>query len=469
MPWRAAAATTAPSPLDGDEDDSSTTSTTVAVAASTMPSAATWTSRPIVTSRLNGSASATTTVPSSANDAGPRRSAMSSSVRTSPSATRWRSCARGQVLECADRQQRDREIDGQGHGSVTRLEWRRRRPAPRRVSPHERRASSRSVDWPRTTSAGITAANTCDDQTSRPTVGGRGRVGLGPRRASVSPRIGQRSEGVGAVDAIDAAVARISPTSWTTPSARRVRLLGRSTRLDDGRRVAGAGTRSTSRSTTNRSTTLRRRGRRLLAAIVGLEEAGALERDPDRGEDLLDGQDLAGVGMGDLGEVVVVEALLDFDGLAGVDELVDVGWHRAQKDIVRAMQVRSAVIPAAGLGNAIPPGDQGRPEGAVPDRRSAGDPDRDRRGARRGLSITSWWSAAGRSRRSTPTSPRRGAARRARCEGQDRAGRTVAGDRTRLARRASSTRTTRRASATPSDVPARPSATSRSRCCCPTS
>ena len=31
--------------------------------------------------------------------------------------------------------------------------------------------------------------------------------------------------------------------------------------------------------------------------------------------------------MGDLGEIVVMEGLLDFDGLAGLDELVHVGWH----------------------------------------------------------------------------------------------------------------------------------------------
>ncbi len=70
--------------------------------------------------------------------------------------------------------------------------------------------------------------------------------------------------------------------------------------------------------------------------------------------------------MGDLGEVVVVEALLDLDGLAGVDELVDVGWHRAQKDIVRPMQVRSAVIPAAGLGTRFLPATKAVPKELFP-------------------------------------------------------------------------------------------------------
>ena len=64
-------------------------------------------------------------------------------------------------------------------------------------------------------------------------------------------------------------------------------------------------------------------------AIVGLEEAGSLERDADRREDLLDGEDLARVGMGDLGEGRVGERLLDFDRFAGLDELVDVRWHRS--------------------------------------------------------------------------------------------------------------------------------------------
>ena len=61
-----------------------------------------------------------------------------------------------------------------------------------------------------------------------------------------------------------------------------------------------------------------------------------------------------------------MEALLDLDGLAGVDELVDVGWHRALKDIVRPMQVRSAVIPAAGLGTRFLPATKAVPKELFP-------------------------------------------------------------------------------------------------------
>jgi UTP--glucose-1-phosphate uridylyltransferase len=68
----------------------------------------------------------------------------------------------------------------------------------------------------------------------------------------------------------------------------------------------------------------------------------------------------------DLGQVLVVEALLDLDGLAGVDELVDVGWHRTKKDIVRPMQVRSAVIPAAGLGTRFLPATKAVPKELFP-------------------------------------------------------------------------------------------------------
>ncbi len=70
--------------------------------------------------------------------------------------------------------------------------------------------------------------------------------------------------------------------------------------------------------------------------------------------------------MGDLGEVVVVEALLNLDGLAGLDKFVHVGWHRTQKDIVRLMQVRSAVIPAAGLGTRFLPATKAVPKELFP-------------------------------------------------------------------------------------------------------
>jgi UTP--glucose-1-phosphate uridylyltransferase len=70
--------------------------------------------------------------------------------------------------------------------------------------------------------------------------------------------------------------------------------------------------------------------------------------------------------MGDLGEVLVVESLLDFDRLAGVDELVDIRGHRSRKDIVVTMQVRSAVIPAAGLGTRFLPATKSVPKELFP-------------------------------------------------------------------------------------------------------
>jgi len=61
-----------------------------------------------------------------------------------------------------------------------------------------------------------------------------------------------------------------------------------------------------------------------------------------------------------------VEALLDLDGLSGLDELVHVGWHRTLEDIVRPMQVRSAVIPAAGLGTRFLPATKAVPKELFP-------------------------------------------------------------------------------------------------------
>ncbi len=65
------------------------------------------------------------------------------------------------------------------------------------------------------------------------------------------------------------------------------------------------------------------------------------------------------------GEGVVGERLLDLDGLAGVDEFVDVRWHRS-KAIVRRMQVRSAVVPAAGLGTRFLPATKAVPKELFP-------------------------------------------------------------------------------------------------------
>ena len=61
-----------------------------------------------------------------------------------------------------------------------------------------------------------------------------------------------------------------------------------------------------------------------------------------------------------------METLLDFDGLTGLDELVHVGWHRTLEDIVRPMQVRSAVIPAAGLGTRFLPATKAVPKELFP-------------------------------------------------------------------------------------------------------
>jgi UTP--glucose-1-phosphate uridylyltransferase len=58
--------------------------------------------------------------------------------------------------------------------------------------------------------------------------------------------------------------------------------------------------------------------------------------------------------------------LLDLDRLSGVDELVDIGRHRVQKDIVRSVQVRSAVIPAAGLGTRFLPATKAIPKELFP-------------------------------------------------------------------------------------------------------
>ena len=61
-----------------------------------------------------------------------------------------------------------------------------------------------------------------------------------------------------------------------------------------------------------------------------------------------------------------MERLLDLDGLAGVDELVDVGGHDRPKDIVVRMQVRSAVIPAAGMGTRFLPATKAVPKELFP-------------------------------------------------------------------------------------------------------
>src|SRR5690606_7443439 len=51
---------------------------------------------------------------------------------------------------------------------------------------------------------------------------------------------------------------------------------------------------------------------------------------------------------------------------AGVDEPVDIRGHRVRKAIVRSMQVRSAVIPAAGLGTRFLPATKAVPKELFP-------------------------------------------------------------------------------------------------------
>ena len=122
----------------------------------------------------------------------------------------------------------------------------------------------------------------------------------------------------------------------------------------------------------------RRRRPRRRAAAVGLVEPAALERDADGREHLLHRHHRAGGRVRGLGEGVVGEGLLDLDRLAGVDEPVDVRGHRvanatgrgrpteARCGMVRPMQVRSAVIPAAGMGTRFLPASKAVPKELLP-------------------------------------------------------------------------------------------------------
>jgi UTP--glucose-1-phosphate uridylyltransferase len=67
-----------------------------------------------------------------------------------------------------------------------------------------------------------------------------------------------------------------------------------------------------------------------------------------------------------LGQRVIAERLLHLDGLAGLEELVDVGRHQERNDIVLSMRVRSAVIPAAGLGSRFLPASKAVPKEMFP-------------------------------------------------------------------------------------------------------
>jgi UTP--glucose-1-phosphate uridylyltransferase len=70
--------------------------------------------------------------------------------------------------------------------------------------------------------------------------------------------------------------------------------------------------------------------------------------------------------MDGLGQRVVVERLLDLDRLAGLDELVYVRRHGTVKDIVGVVQVRTLVIPAAGLGTRFLPVTKAVPKELMP-------------------------------------------------------------------------------------------------------
>lgn len=70
--------------------------------------------------------------------------------------------------------------------------------------------------------------------------------------------------------------------------------------------------------------------------------------------------------MCEFGQRVVGERLLDLDRLTGLDEFVHVRGHSGLKAIVRHMQVRSAVIPAAGLGTRFLPATKAVPKELFP-------------------------------------------------------------------------------------------------------
>lgn len=70
--------------------------------------------------------------------------------------------------------------------------------------------------------------------------------------------------------------------------------------------------------------------------------------------------------MDGLSQRVIVEGLLYFNRLAGVDEPVHVRGHNAVKDIVGIVQVSTLVIPAAGLGTRFLPATKAVPKELMP-------------------------------------------------------------------------------------------------------
>ena len=310
---------------------------------------------------------------------------------------------------------------------------------------------------------------------SRPRVGGRGRVGLGPRRASESPRIGNdRRESVGWRLSTSAAGHVGAVRSWwrscstrsswpaSTPTSIRTSIPTSisdfdSDFVDESELVESVDVDAGDVAD-------------FLPRLSVLKKPDALEGHTDRGEHLLDGQHLAGVGMGDLGEVLV-----------GGSPAGPRSSRRCRRTCTRTlasefkryrpMRCRSAVqsfprpewapgsFPAtkAVPKELFPIGDQPAIQIVIDEALGAGhrshrrreQPRRSRRSMRTSLPTTPC---------STRSRPRARSRRRNDC---DRSGVTGASR--------SCTRTTRRGSVMRSGAPARRSATSRSPSCFPTS
>ncbi len=66
------------------------------------------------------------------------------------------------------------------------------------------------------------------------------------------------------------------------------------------------------------------------------------------------------------GKCIIAKRLLHLDGLSGVNEFVDVSWHGSSQDIVGHVEVRTLVIPAAGLGTRFLPATKAVPKELMP-------------------------------------------------------------------------------------------------------
>ena len=67
-----------------------------------------------------------------------------------------------------------------------------------------------------------------------------------------------------------------------------------------------------------------------------------------------------------LGKCIIAKRLLHLDGLSGVNEFVYVSWHGSSQDIVGHVEVRTLVIPAAGLGTRFLPATKAVPKELMP-------------------------------------------------------------------------------------------------------